>query len=125
MEIVLFDKNGEPLKVRFIVKNGVLVASYLFELFDPDSNDAKVTFKGNNINPNDDCFLLPLPIINNDGRTVQLNTNFKGVDLNLSKSYSLGFELYQGEVLLDTILKSGALSQTEQSTLMMIKLKAK
>jgi hypothetical protein len=123
METILFDKNGEQLKICFKVKNGVISAAYTIELFDNGSNVPIITYSGDNTNSSDDCFPLPLPLAVYNGRLIQLTVNFKGLDLAMSKKYSIGFEVCQGEVLIGSVFEEGDLSSGEQSVTIFAELK--
>jgi hypothetical protein len=124
MKTILFDKTGEPLKVLFKVKNGVVSASYTIELFNYGEIDPFVTFIGDNINPNPEWFNLPLPIENNDLRMIQLTVDFKGLDMELSNKYLMGFEVYQDDNLLDFISEEGEISPKNQNSTLLAYLKA-
>jgi hypothetical protein len=122
METVLFDKNGEPLKVQFKVKNGVLAAAYYIKLAEKNSNNAVAVYEGDNQNPEDDVFYLPNPVNANEGRLLRFSADFKGLDLNLSKTYLIAFEIYQGNLLLKSVEAKGDLTSSAQRILLFAQL---
>ena len=122
MEIVLFDKKGEPLRVQFEVKNGVLAVAYYIKLAEKNSNQAVAVYEGDNQNPDDDIFYLPNPVSSNEGRLLRLSADFKALDLNLSKTYLIAFEIYQGNSLLKSIEAEGDLTSSVQRILLFAQL---
>lgn len=123
MEIINFDKNGGPLKVTFLVKDGVLAAAYYIKLAEKNSNKAVAEFDGDNQNPNDDTYELPIPVEENDERIIRLSVEFSALDINMSKNFDMGIEVYQDDKLLSYIGKSGTLTDTDQNLLLFAKLK--
>lgn len=125
MEIINFEKNGAPLKVEFVVKNGVLAAAYWIKLAEKNSNKPVAEFDGDNQNPQDDCYYLPLPVEENDERIIRLSVEFYALDFTQSKNFDMGIEVSQGDKLLGYIGKNGELTNTDQSLLLFLKLKIK
>jgi hypothetical protein len=123
MEVIYFTQSGDPLKVNFVVKNGVLAVAYCIKLSEKNSNKAVATFEGDNLNTEDDCYYLPMPVDDNNERIIRLSADFCGLDPELSKSYSMGIEVYQGDRLLKYACKEGDLSLTTQSLLLFVQLK--
>lgn len=125
MEIVNFEKSGAPLKVEFVVKNGVLAAAYYIKLAEKNSNKPVAEFDGDNQNPQDDSYYLPLPVEENDERIIRLSVEFYALDFAQSKNFDMGIEVSQGDKLLGYIGKIGELTNTDQSLLLFLKLKIK
>jgi hypothetical protein len=123
MEIIYFTKSGEPLKVNFTVRNGVLVVAYWIKLSEKNSNKAVATFEGDNLNTEDDYYYLPMPVDDNNERILRLSADFYGLDPELSKRYSMGIEVYQGDRLLKYVNREGDLSMVPQSLLLFVQLK--
>jgi hypothetical protein len=124
MATVLFDKNGEQLKVQFKVVLGVLRGAYTIELISSDGINTIDSLKGDNLCSEDDWFILPQPLIDNDGRLVQLTVDFIG-DLSAGNKYKLGFEIYQGNDLVGPVFVDGNLSSGEQSKTVYVQIKAR
>lgn len=123
MEIVNFKKSGDPLRIKFVVKNGVLAVAYSIKLSEKNSNKAVATYDGDNQNMEDDSYYLPTPVDDNDERMLRLSADFYGLDLELSKGYSMGLEVYQGDKFLSYAEKTGDLMSTNQSILLFVQLK--
>jgi hypothetical protein len=123
MEIINFKKSGDPLRVKFVVKNGVLAVAYWIKLSEKNSNKAIATYDGDNQNTEDDIYYLPTPVDDNDERLLRLSADFYGLDIELSKKYSMGLEIYQGDNLLKYVEKTGDLGVNAQSLLLFVQLK--
>lgn len=123
MEVINFKKSGDPLRVKFVVKNGVLAVAYWIKLSEKNSNNAVATYDGDNQNTEDDSYYLPTPVDDNDERLLRLSADFYGLDLELSKKYSMGLEIYQGDNLLKFVEKTGDLGADAQSILLFVQLK--
>ena len=61
MKTIEFKQSRLPLKVRFVVENGVLAAAYTIRLSDKNSNRPIASWEGDNINTEDDTYTLPTP----------------------------------------------------------------
>ena len=116
MKLIPFNKQGGRIKVCFKF-TGLIAASYTFTLWESGSNDIVMEKKGNNINPVDDCYDLPLPTDKNDGRIIDLLTSFKGLNTGKATPYSITIEVYQDGNLLGTESESGNCNGTQQSQL--------
>jgi hypothetical protein len=123
MKTILFNSNGDPLKIQFKVENGVMAVAYSIKLSEKNSNMAVTTYDGDNQNPEDDIYYLPVPNMDNDERILRLSADFYGLDLELSKNYLIKLEVYQGNTLLDFIDQSGELTSSTLSLLLFAKLK--
>jgi hypothetical protein len=123
METVIFTKSGDPLKIKFVVKNGVFAVAYRIKLSEKNSNKAVANFDGDNQNIEDDIYYLPTPVDVNNERILRLSADFYGLDLELSKKYSMGIEVYQGDRLLKYVENAGDLCSTSQSILLFTQLK--
>lgn len=120
-----FDPQGESLQVKFLVKNGVLAAAYQIKLSLKDSNQAAATFDGDNQNTEDDLYHLPNSAAENDGRVLRLMSDFKGLDLGMSKKYTIALEVFQGGKLIGTMEESGNLIEGGQHLMLFGKLIAR
>lgn len=123
MKTIEFDPNGSALKVAFKF-SGFLLASYTYTLWEAESNHKVVYEKGNNQNPQDDEYKLPMPVKANDGRLIQLRTEFVAQDPDNVKKFLITAEVYQGGSLLDKGEDTGDNTGSAQSSLIFIKLKA-
>jgi len=102
MKEIQFKKDGEPLRVSFIFI-GAMYASYTFYLFNANSNSyAQDPNPGNNQNPQDDIYYLPMPSSLNDNRIIELTTSLVGDGT--STNYRVIMEVYQGNKLLESIV---------------------
>jgi hypothetical protein len=54
---------------------------------------------------------------------LRLSADFYGLDLELSKKYSMGLEIYQGNKFLKYVEKTGDLGSNAQSILLFAQLK--
>ncbi|MEP2773087.1 MAG: hypothetical protein ABJH05_13130 [Fulvivirga sp.] len=123
MKTIEFDPNGPILKVNFKF-SGFILASYTYTLWEAESNHKVVYEKGNNQNPQDDSYQLPMPVKANDGRLIQLRTEFLAQDPDNVEKYTITAEVYQGDTLLDKAEDQGDNTGSAQSSLIFIKLKA-
>lgn len=117
---IAIDPNGDPLwiDIRF---NGLAIASYEYQLFHNTNNTLIQHFKGNNQNPDDDAYYLPVPVADNIGRLIDVRTNFVGLDPDNYKDFEARVELYQGMKFLGEVKENGVLSgQTQFSQLFII-----
>ena len=121
MKKVTFDPNGSSLKVDFQFK-GFIVASYTYTLWEADSNHRIVREKGNNQNPQDDSYELPVPLSSNKNRLIQLRTEFVAQDPDNIKEYSILAEVYQGDQLIGSAEDQGANTGSSQDSLLFIML---
>ncbi|WP_296620936.1 hypothetical protein [Marivirga sp.] len=121
MKTIEFNPNGEALKVSFKF-SGFLLASYTYTLWEAESNHKVVYEKGNNQNPQDDTYQLPMPLKANDGRLIQLRTEFIAQDPSNVKNYTISAEVYQGSNLLGSAKDEGGNTGSAQSSLIFIKM---
>ena len=96
---IQFDPAGLPLTVK-IVYEGLLVAGYAIKLGERNSNQAVMRRDGDNVNPEDDAYVLPAPAGTNDGRVLRLVSQFKGIDKERDQ-YCIKMEIYQDEDIRD------------------------
>ncbi len=117
---VKIDPNGPRLKID-IVFNGLIVASYEYLLFEAQSNQVLERHKGNNQNPYDDSYPLPMPVNSNIGRLIDVRINFVGLDPENYKNFEIRVELYQGDQKLDEVIDAGKITgETQVSQLFLI-----
>ena len=70
MKDITFNTNGGRLSVNVTIGNAQ-AGSYVLKLWESQSNTIVMERSGNNLNPNDDEYELPLPTACNDGRIVE------------------------------------------------------
>ncbi len=123
MENITFNPDGARIHVSFNFL-GLVVASYGFVLWEAQSNHQLMECKGNNQNPDDDEYDLPLPVKSNDGRLIQLRTEFTGLDPENSKEYDISVEVHQGNDKIGELHDKGTITGKMQSSLLFVQLKA-
>jgi hypothetical protein len=122
MKEIKFDPSGEPLKISFIF-TGLIVASYTYTLREAESNKKiEPVYEGNNKNPEDDIYYLPLPVGANNGRIIEFSTSFKGLDPKNFEDYGIRAEIYQGEKLIGFDEDNGKVTGKAQDSLIFFKL---
>jgi hypothetical protein len=95
-----FDPKGAPLRVHIDYK-GLVAASYTYTLWEADSNDIVVQKHGNNQNPQDDTYTLPLPVHKNAQRLLDIHSSLLGLyDHPNEGDYQVIISVFQGEVLI-------------------------
>ncbi len=122
MAVAVFDPDGPGLRVRFTF-TGLILASYTFTLWSATDNSWVMHESGNNQNPADDAYDLPLLVKDNAGRLVQLRTEFIAADGEAGTEYDIMAELVQGDRQLAEVHDKGELTGKAQSSLLYIKLK--
>jgi len=116
---IKIDSDGEQLKVK-LTFIGLIVASYEYMLFETNSNNILENHKGNNQNPDDDNYLLPLPNNLNVGRILDIKTNFVALDNLKFEKYKITAELFQGNTKLGEVSDDGITSVDSQSSQLFI-----
>lgn len=122
METINFKKTGDSLFVKFVIKEGVMAASYTIALIETNGITEISKYEGDNNQVNDDKFKLPAPVALNNGRIIRWTTDFKGVDIANSNRYEMILEFHQGSVLIKCISIKGSLLGEEQNKLLITKL---
>ncbi|MCK4465080.1 MAG: hypothetical protein KAU83_05155 [Bacteroidales bacterium] len=120
MKEVYFNPDGGLIKTC-IKYTGLMAAAYGLKLSKTGSNEAVFYKDGDNLNPEDDIYELPSPAADNDGRIIRLSNEFYGLDISNSPDFSINFEIYQDNELLNFTTESGQLTGNTQSSLMFIK----
>lgn len=94
-----FDPNGSRLfaKIKF---EGLIVGSYMYQLWEAQSNDIIDARMGNNQNSEDDKYALPLPTGSNEGRLIDVRAKFVGLDPTNQPKFKIKVLLYQGGELI-------------------------
>jgi hypothetical protein len=121
MKTIIFNSNGERIRVNFTF-TGLIAASYAFTLWEAGSNNRVLYETGNNQNNDDDSFFLPLPVPVNNGRLIELRTEFIGLDAVSYKLYKIKTEILQGSNNLGSEEDSGEVTGKTQSSIIFIKL---
>ncbi len=98
MKDVKFNPNGGSIKVNFRF-NKLVLAFYAFNLYEKNSNNRILKdLNGNNLNDEDDNYLLPNPPGTNEGRVVHLMVSVDPLDV--ETDYEVIAELYQDGQLI-------------------------
>jgi len=124
MTQINFLRNGGELYIEFLVRVGVLAASYSLSLVEAGSVQIIATYNGDNQSIDDDKFMLPKPALANDNRKLDWTVDFKGLDLSMSPSYEFVITLYQAHEIIGKAVSSGTLSGSDQYANGLIVLKA-
>ena len=96
MKDVFFNPSGDRLQVgvRFGYPH---FASYELLVWESGSNTIVMQRRGNNQNPDDDDYLMPLPNSNNNGRLVECICTILNPNLSNGDRYSVTLIVKQGE----------------------------
>ncbi len=105
---VKINPNGGRIKIAISYK-GLIVASYVYQLWEAESNDVITTKKGNNQNTDDDAYFLPMPVSYNIGRIIDVRSRFVGLDPDVAKKYEVKIEVFQGDKFIDEAVDAGEL----------------
>ena len=108
MKEIQFDARGDRLRICIEIGDAH-IGSYRLRLWEPSSNTVVLDRSGNNQNPDDDCYELPLPTMNNNGRLVQLECSILSPDPKPTDKYSLALTVKQGRKILDKITEAGTM----------------
>jgi len=100
MTHVKFNPSGSPLKIE-ITYLGNMTASYVYTLWENNSNAKADEKSGNNLNDIDDKYELPTPVKLNEGRIIELFTTLKNADSAVGKEI-VAVKIFQGNNLLFT-----------------------
>jgi hypothetical protein len=98
---VKIDPNGGPLQLD-IQYLGAFTASYVYTLWESNSNAQVSALAGNNMNSQDDIYPMPSPVSANVGRLIDIFSTMK----NSSDTDMTGIvqvKVTQGGQVLDTI----------------------
>ena len=109
MKDVAFQANGDRLSIN-IVFGYAQIASYRLRIWESESNTVVLDKSGNNQNPDDDCYNLPLPTRNNDGRLIQCETSILSPDPKPDERYSVTLIFTQGNNEIDRMKESGPMN---------------
>jgi hypothetical protein len=119
---VKIDPGGSPVSIK-VSYTGMVIASYEYQLWDAINNLVLVSKIGNNQNPDDDSYKLPLPAGSNVGRLIDVRSSIVPLDTGTSRQYSVRVEVFQDEKL-DEAVDSGELIASGTSSQIYIKLVA-
>jgi len=125
METIYFKKSGNPLKLKFAVKNELLGVEYSIKLLSEGRKNLSLIFQGNNYKKREQIHFLRSPVNYNDGRILSINADYTGFESNINKKYLMAFEIYQGENLLKNIELKGSLSSLEKNLSLLFQLEMK
>ncbi|MCU0470418.1 MAG: hypothetical protein MUF58_17650 [Arcicella sp.] len=104
MQTVLFSPDADNLKfdIRF---TGLIGASYRATLFEKNSNTIVTEFTGNNNDPTNDTFPLPVPLNSNDERVIELWVLYSALDdADIGSNFSVEVNILQTVGGVDTTL---------------------
>lgn len=89
------------------------IGSYILRLWEAGSNTVVLQRRGNNQNPDDDTYLLPLPTKHNDGRLIQCQTAIVAPDWKPGERYSVRLIFRQGNAAPQEYEISGPISEAQ------------
>ncbi len=95
---VRFNPNGPPLKAS-IDFYGRLTASYVYTLWERNSNSKVDERSGNNQNSQDDKYPLPTPVNDNVGRIIEFFSTLNNSSENDEKEI-VAIKITQGDILI-------------------------
>ncbi len=107
---IRFARNGGPLEVE-IQFGHAQVGIYTLILWESGSNTIVMERSGNNDNPQDDRYPLPLPTEKNDGRLVDCVATVIAPDFKPGDRYSIDVIVYQNETEIGRISDSGEIKE--------------
>ncbi|MDR6564642.1 MULTISPECIES: hypothetical protein [unclassified Arcicella] len=110
---VKIDPAGQMVAVK-ITFEGLIIASYQYVLWEAQSNQILEKKDGNNQNPFDDTYSLPLPVAKNVGRIIDVRTRFVGLDTDISKEYTISVAVFQNGKMIDEAVDKGAITGNSQ-----------
>ncbi len=122
MKEIKFNANGGNIVVSLLF-DGVLMAGYSLRLY-PDliSNDPILKFSGNNADDKPDYCVLPLPVIQNDGRLIKIKSGFKAVPGYENTPFTITVAFIQDNITIGFEPKNGQLDGSDQNVDFSIKL---
>lgn len=123
MKTIEYNAQDGDLSIQ-ITYQGLVAASYVYSLWDAQSNTRLQKQIGNNQNPQDDHYELPTPAADNDGRLIQLRSEFVGLDKDSFGDYGIKLELMQGGNAIGEASQAGKLTGEGQTSLIFVQLKA-
>ena len=109
MKEIQFDANGERLSICIEI-GYAQIGSYRLRVWESESNVTVLDKSGNNQNPDDDCYELPLPTSRNNGRYVQCEVGVLSPDPKPGDKYSVRLVFRQGTNILDTVEETGIMN---------------
>jgi hypothetical protein len=93
---VRFSKNGGQLRAE-VTFGSTHLGVYTLQLWESGSNDLFPIGEGNNDNPSDDEYPLPLPTAKNDGRLLDCIATVVSPDPEPNETYSICLDIFQGK----------------------------
>lgn len=111
MYTVKFKKNGSPISIDIQYK-GAVTCSYVYALWENDSNAIVQTQQGNNLNPQDDSYELPTPTSLNEGRFIQVFSTIKNGATSSLKAI-VNIRIFQGNKKIADISEEVAVKSME------------
>lgn len=114
MKEVKFQADGDPLSVS-IEFGYAQIASYRLRLWESESNVAVLDKSGDNKNPIDNSYNLPLPTKNNDRRLLQLEVSLLSPTSAQGDQYSATLIFKQGNKEIDRMTEQGTMNSNRIS----------
>lgn len=96
---IKYNPNGQRIFAKIVFK-GLVVGSYEYLLWESESNEVLEEKKGNNQNPWDDEFPLPMPVSSNNNRIIDMRAKFVGLDPVNAPEFKISLLIYQGKELI-------------------------
>ena len=108
--------SGSSVRVSVKFKSAQAI-TYSFFLWEAGSNEEVACVRGNNQNPEDDEFSLPMPAGSNVGRLLEGDFSLIDPDpgSDLTKAYRIEVSISQGEVVLDSLVAAGKMTGTRDN----------
>lgn len=114
MKEVKFQADGEQLSVR-IEFGYAHIASYRLRLWESKNSVVVIDKSGDNKNPNDNSYNLPLPTKNNDRRLLQLEVSLLSPTSAQGEQYSATLIFKQGNKEIDRMTEQGTMNSSPTS----------
>ncbi|WP_143310591.1 hypothetical protein [Chitinophaga vietnamensis] len=125
MKEIFFNPDGGALIAKAIFPpSAAAPASYELLLRESGSNITTSLLKGDNLNPQDDIVTLPIPVDQNNGRRIILETGFVGLDITHTPDYTIQLEIWQDGARLGFEQDNGAFTGKAQYSIIFIRLTA-
>lgn len=122
MEKIIFQKSGDPIKLKFELKKEKLSVDYSLELLKNRYKKSHLIYLGDNYKNVNQFHFLPSPINENHERILAIDAYYTGFETNIDKIYLMVFEVYQVEILLISIEHKGPLSSSEKNVILLFQL---
>lgn len=119
IKTVTFNAAGGPITAKAIFL-GNMVANYTLFLREAGSNAQITLLSGDNLNPGDHSKDLPVPVADNDGKRIRLESGLNGNDPANNPNYEVRLEVYQDGAIIGFNNDTGVLTGQGQYSLVTI-----